>query len=169
MRTELIPVVHVAGPYSSHRLFEWTMACALLGMSIVLALPGDSLDRTALRPLVESGISEPALAAFFGIVGSLRVYALLSNGYLNNGVVKPSGATIRAWCSVMGAIIWAEFALTLVIDAFYSPSVSMFMPVMAALSVSEFLSSGRARRDAVERRRPKSDLEKALEDFQRHA
>ena len=47
-----------AGPYSSNRLFEWVMAIAMFLMAVTLALPGDSLDRGALRQLAEAGFSE---------------------------------------------------------------------------------------------------------------
>ncbi|WP_298958800.1 hypothetical protein [uncultured Methylobacterium sp.] len=148
------PPAHPAGPYSAHRLFEWAMAVMMLLVALTLAVPGDTLERASLRPVAALGFSEEGMALFFGVVGTLRMAALVLNGHINNGLARPNGANVRAACSGFGAVIMGQLTLALVVDALSADAPSFVIPVFGTLTVFEAISCYVARRDAVARRRP---------------
>ncbi|MGY2048932.1 hypothetical protein [Methylobacterium sp. JK268] len=154
---------HPAGPYSSHRLFEWAMAVMMLSIALTLALPGDTMERASLKPIADLGLGESSMATFFGIAGVLRIIALYFNGYLNNGLVRPNGANIRAICAGFGALIMGQLTLALVVDAFSSEAPSFVIPVFGTLAVFEAVSCYVARVDAVDRRTRLGEALAALE------
>lgn len=131
-----------AGPYSSNRLFEWIMAVSMLLIAFTLALPGDSLDRGAIRMLLEANLSETTIGSIFGIIGSARCIALFANGNL-----PFYGPILRYVGSVVGALFWSYLMTVLVIDAFVTGKNSMFMPLLGALAAGEVVSVKRAVRD----------------------
>ncbi|MFE1601650.1 hypothetical protein [Methylobacterium sp. ID0610] len=150
---------HPAGPYSSHRLFEWAMAVMMLLIALTLALPGDTMERASLKPIADLGFSEGSMAFFFGTVGVLRATALYLNGHINNGMIRPNGANVRAVCAGFGALVMAQLTLALVVDAFRSEAPSFVIPVFGTLTLFEAISCYVARLDAVDRQ---SRLGKAL-------
>jgi hypothetical protein len=139
---------HVAGPYSSNRLFEWIMAWGLLLVAAVLALPGDSLDRGVLRLLSYSGVSEEAMAFTFAVIGTMRCVALFANGKL-----PLYGPLMRYAGSFVGALVWAMMMTPLVFDGLVSRSWSIFVPLLLMLTIGELISVYRAVRDGGFRRR----------------
>ncbi|GJD52415.1 hypothetical protein OPKNFCMD_5180 [Methylobacterium crusticola] len=145
---------HPAGPCGAHRLFEWAMAVMMLLVAVTLALPGDTLERAALRPVAELGVPESAMAACFAAIGTLRAAALYLNGHVNNGLVRPSGATVRAACAALGAMVMGQLTLALVVDAVSAQAPSFVIPVFGTLTLFEAVSCYVARRDAVARRTP---------------
>ncbi|WP_342152301.1 hypothetical protein [Methylorubrum sp. SB2] len=123
----LLPV-HPAGPYSTYRLFEWCMATMMLLMALTLAMPGDTMERLALRPIAEMGFSEANMALAFGSVGAVRMMALFLNGFINNARVGPKGAYARAFGAAVGCFIMGQFSFALIYDAFaeaHAPSLSI--------------------------------------------
>ncbi|WP_246736426.1 hypothetical protein [Enterovirga aerilata] len=128
------------------------MAVMMVLISITLALPGDTLERAALRGLSDVGFTESNMAAIFGAIGALRGFALWANGNINHGRITPQGAMIRAWCCVVGAVIWGQMTLALFRDAFYANAPSLGIPLFGTLTMFELLSAYRARHDAVQRR-----------------
>ncbi|MFE1598168.1 hypothetical protein [Methylobacterium sp. ID0610] len=142
---------HPAGPYSSERMFEWSAAVMMVLIALTLAMPGDTLERGALKPIQTLGVTEEGLAVFFGICGALRGGALYLNGHINNGRVNPSGAIIRAWCALFSALVWGEMALTLFIDALKANAPALGIPIFGTLTMFELLSCFIARKDAVRR------------------
>ena len=140
------------GPYSVHRQFEWAMAVMMVLISVTLALPGDTLDRGALRGLADVGFNEGTMAAIFGVIGTARGFALWANGNLNHGKITPQGAMIRAGCCVVGAVVWGQMTLAMFRDAFFANAASLMIPVFGTLTMFELLSAYRARHDAVQRR-----------------
>ena len=164
MVASLVPVEHIAGPYSNQRLFEWCMAIMMMLISATLAMPGDTMERGALRPLLDSGFTEGNLSFFFGTFGALRALALAANGYINNGYAKPSGAVLRAIGAGAGAFIWSQMTLVLAVDAFHADSVSLFIPVTGTLLIFEVISCRRAKNDAVERAR-RTPLEDKIDEL----
>jgi len=158
-RQPLLPR-HPAGPYSTYRLFEWCMATMMLLMAITLAMPGDTMERLALRPIAEMGFSEANMALVFGSVGAVRTMALFLNGYINNVRVGPKGAYARAFGAAVGCFIMGQFSFALIYDAIavaHAPSLSI--SVFGTLAGFEALSVYIAVLDGASR---KSRIGKAL-------
>lgn len=150
-RKPLMPA-HPAGPYSTYRLFEWCMAVMMLLIALTLALPGDTMERGALKPIAEIGFSEENMAFFFGCIGSVRALALYLNGHINNFRVGPKGAIIRACCSGLSCLILGQFVAALVYDACtVSHSASLMIPVFGTLAGFEALSVYVAMLDSANR------------------
>lgn len=163
-RTVLLPR-HPAGPYSTYRLFEWCMAMMMVLIAVTLAMPGETMERAALKPIAEMGFTEENMALFFGAVGSVRVMALYLNGYINNIVVGPKGAYTRAACAAAGCFIMGQFTGALIYDAIrLSDAASFVIPVFGTLAGFEALSVYVAVLDGVSRR---SRLGKALDQLEK--
>lgn len=167
MVATLVPIEHIAGPYSNQRLFEWCMAVMMLLIATTLAFPGDTIERSALKPLLDAGFTEGFLSGFFAAFGTLRAVALAANGYINNGYARPSGATLRAIGAAAGAIIWGEMMICLLADALQSEAPSLVIPVFGTLVIFEVISCGRARRDSIERRRKRTPQEERIAQLTR--
>ena len=136
----------------------------MLLIAVTLAMPGDTMERAALKPIAEVGFNEGNTAFFFGAVGVLRVTALWLNGHINNGITKPNGANVRAVCSALGALVMGQLTLALVVDAFTAEAPSFVIPVFGTLTIFEAISCYVARLDAVDRR---SRLGRALAALER--
>lgn len=131
-----------AGRYSSNRLFEWVMAIAMILMALTLALPGDSLDRGALRQLSDADLGEESISFIFALIGSARCVALLANGNL-----PVYGPILRYVGSVVGALFWSYLMTVLAYDGLLSGKNSMMMPLLGSLAAGEVVSVKRAVRD----------------------
>lgn len=166
MRKPLLPA-HPAGPYSTYRLFEWCMAVMSLLIAFTLALPGDTMERAALKPIADMGFTEENMALFFGSVGAIRIMALYLNGYINNVRTGPKGAYTRAACAAAGCFIMGQLTGALVFDAFKVASAPSFViPVFGTLAGFEALSVYIAVLDGVSRRSP---LGRAMDKLERLA
>lgn len=131
-----------SGPYSSNRLFEWVMAIAMFLMAVTLALPGDSLDRGALRQLAEAGFSEEGMAVILAAIGVARCVALFANGNL------PFYGPILRWVgSAVGAFVWAYLMAVLAFDSLVTGNPSFIMPLFGVIAAGEVVSCKRAVRD----------------------
>lgn len=158
-RRPLLPA-HPAGPYSTYRLFEWCAAIMSVLIAITLAMPGDTMERAALKPIAEMGFTEANMAMFFGAVGSIRVMALYLNGYINNVRTGPKGAYARAFGAAAGCFIMGQLTGALVYDAFcVARAPSFVIPVFGTLAGFEAISVYIAVLDGVSR---KSRIGKAL-------
>jgi hypothetical protein len=124
----------------------------MLMICLTLALPGETLERSALIPLVAAGITEEGLAGFFGVCGTLRAIALFANGRL-----RPSGARMRALGSVAGALVWTELAVVLFLDSLVTGRPSFVLPILLGLVGGELISCYRSVFDAG-KRYARSDL-----------
>lgn len=161
-RTPLL-IPHPAGPYSTYRLFEWYSSMTMLLMAFTLALPGDTLERGALKPIAQMGVSEESLAVFFTCIGAVRCLALYLNGHINNFKVGPKGAIIRAVCATLGCLIFSQFTMALVFDALYvSNAPALNIAVFGAMAGFEALSVYIAVQDAQVRN---SRLAQAVEQL----
>lgn len=132
--------------FCTDRLFEWVAAGIMLLITATLAFPGDTLERSALAPLLRAGVTEESLAGFFGTCGMLRAVALFANGRL-----RPSGARMRAIGSAAGAVVWAELALVLFLDSLLSGKPSFLLPILLGLIGGEMISCYRSVFDAGKR------------------
>ena len=158
-RKPLLPM-HPAGPYSTYRLFEWFAATTMVLMAVTLAMPGDTMERNALKPIAEMGFSEANMAMIFGSVGAVRMCALFMNGFINNARVGPKGAYARAFGAMIGCLIMGQFTFALIFDAAtvaHSPSLNI--PIFGTIAGFELLSVYIAVLDGVSR---KSRIGKAL-------
>jgi len=54
-----------ACPSSTYWLFEWCMATMMVLIALTLAMPGDTMERSALKPIAHMGFSEPNMALIF--------------------------------------------------------------------------------------------------------
>lgn len=149
--------VCLAGPHSTARLFEWCMAVMMVLIALTLALPGDTLERAALRSIAAMGFNEENMALIFGAVGAMRSLALYLNGHINNFRTGPKGAVIRAVGAGVGCLIMGQFSAALIWDGLVKgPALSFVIPICATLAVFEALSVYIAMLDA-QRRRTKLD------------
>lgn len=140
------------GPYSANRLFEWYSATSQVLIAVILALPGDTMSRMTLEPLTRIGMTEEMLAAFFGIVGAVRMLALYANGNINNGLLKPGGATIRMWCAAFSALVWGQMLFAFAMDALVGNPPGLGLALFAGLLMCEIISCYHARMDYVDRK-----------------
>ena len=165
-RRPFLPM-HPAGPYSTYRLFEWCMASMMVLIALTLSMPGDTMERNALRPIAEMGASEANMAMVFGSVGAIRIIALFLNGFINNHVVGPKGAYFRAFGAAVSCVIMGRFTIPLIWDACtvaHSPSLNI--PVFGTLAWFEALSVYIAVLDGVSR---KSRIGAALDKLEKVA
>lgn len=137
-----------AGDYSSNRLFEWVMAGCMLMIALTLALPGDTLERGALKMLADAGADEMWLAVAFATIGTLRCFALFANGKL-----PIYGPMARYIGSMAGALAWVSIMLPLALDSLITGKPSLVAPIFGMLTLGELISCYRAVRDSGIRRR----------------
>lgn len=127
------------GPRCANRLFEWTMAFAMLGFGahvfFVPAVMPTSRYSGVLLILTTSQFTAACLA-----VSLIRIVALSKNGGW-----PIFGAQLRSWASLFAAAIWAQLAVALA-QSVTGPSPGMW--VYFALTGAELRSVWRARRDA---------------------
>src|SRR5215204_4395582 len=135
-----------AAKFCTDRLFEWVVSIMMICISVTLAIPGDTLERSALAPLLQAGMTEEALASAFGIIGAVRGVALFANGAL-----RPSGARMRAVGAAVGSVIWMQLAVILAIDSIATGRMSFVLPILFCLTGGEFISCYRAIFDAGRR------------------
>ncbi|GJE80671.1 hypothetical protein [Methylorubrum thiocyanatum] len=136
-----LPPMNSACPSSTYWLFEGCMATMMVLIAFTLAMPGDTMERSALKPIAHMGFSEPNMALIFGCVESVRVMAQFLNGYINNVRIGPEGAYARAACAVVGCTIMGQFATALMWDAlFVAHAPSFVVLVFGTLAGFEAIS-----------------------------
>lgn len=128
------------------RLFEWIMATAMLLLSATLWLPPETLERSALHPLLNAGFSEDTLAVLFGVFGVLRAGALVANGS-----VPIYGPWARHIGAGVGGFVWAQMAAVLVNDSIRTGLPALTAPIFLSLALGEVISCYRSVYDAGRR------------------
>lgn len=91
------------------RLVEWGMAAAMLGAGLLILSWPQSISTSEYR-YIQLLMSAPFVGVFLMLTGTFRIIALIING---RSVVY--GPRIRAWCSLLGAVIWAQMLIALLI------------------------------------------------------
>lgn len=139
---------HRSAPYSTNRLFEWTMALTLLALGIHLFIWPTSIEASKLRLLLDV-IPQGCIGYLCCSVGLMRAGSLIANGSS-----RVTGPMLRSVGSVCGAAIWVSMGLALALlhpDLTNPPSPSL--PVYSGLFFAELCSAFRAAADARRRSR----------------
>lgn len=82
---------------------DWAAASLIVGLGLMLFLPGDSLAGPTCGPLIARA-PEVVWAYGLTIVGALRIAALIINGRMRRG-----SPLLRLIGGVLGAWIWSQF------------------------------------------------------------
>jgi hypothetical protein len=131
------------------RLFEWIMALTMVLLSLTLAHPAETFERSALRPLLEAGFSEDFLASTFGLMGALRACALFANGR-----IPTYGPWARNVGAFVGSLIWSQMAAVLLYDSIRTGLPALTAPIFLGLAIGEVASCYRSVFDAGRRAHP---------------
>lgn len=124
-----------------HRLFEWTMTAAMLGLAFEIIIWPGTIGASAFRYMLQL-VGPTNLGLFFAIAGLLRIAALVANGQW-----PVYGPRCRAVGAAMGALIWFEMLAALFILAPENGVPSPGIPVYLALTTGELISAYRAATD----------------------
>jgi hypothetical protein len=133
----------VTGLHCRNRVFEWTMAVILLLIAAWLVVWPTAMSDNSFRHIYDV-VGPEFVWIYLFIVGSFRTAALWLNG-----AIPKWGPRMRAVGSVAGAVVWLQFAASLLVNAMYhdiAPSISVV--VYAGLAFSELRAAKRARSDA---------------------
>lgn len=130
-----------------HRLFEWTMTVAMLGLALEIAIWPGTIGASAFRYMLQV-VGTSNLSMFFMMVGLLRIAALIANGQW-----PVYGPRCRAVGAGFGALIWFQMVIALLILAPTSGIPSPGIPVYLALTTGELISAYRAATDVGNRHR----------------
>jgi hypothetical protein len=134
--TITVPVVALnePGAHSRHRMFEWHMTEAMLGVAIVLVFIPNAIEQSRFW-LLSFGFGHLGLLIFAGLFGGVRACALYWNGTWQYGY------KVRAACALAGAAVWLNMAVAL---AASGGPLSITIPILLSLAHGEFRSCYRA-------------------------
>lgn len=124
-----------------HRLFEWVMTVAMLGLAIEIFFWPGTIGASAFRYMLRV-IQPELLGGFFLIVGLFRIAALYANGNW-----PKFGPRIRALAAGAAALIWGQMLFALFALAPHTGIPSPGIPVYLALTLGEMISAYRAATD----------------------
>ena len=128
---------------SGNRQLEWFSACVMVGWSIILALPGDSLAAPQFAAFHRLGLTETFWTALFGFVGAGRLVALYINGK------SPRTPYARMLGALFGFLSWGQVAIQVGQGGYnaYGAASTGIAPY-GLLAVAELISIYRASYDA---------------------
>lgn len=118
--------------YVRGRVFEWTMALAMLFTGLELLI-WDSVLSTS-NPFI---ISQKWIGTVMLFTGWLRLSSLMFNGQLLFG--RRFGWGIRAICAVISASILAQFAFYLLVVSIEHGVPSLGLPFWTLITFAELL------------------------------
>ncbi|MGB5902549.1 MAG: hypothetical protein WBH00_06815 [Xanthobacteraceae bacterium] len=118
----------------NNRISEAGAAWMMIGIAVLISMNPAAADAHSFD-LIGVAIVDDWLAPAFLTVGVVRMAALIANG---NWPVY--GPWMRAGGALLGALIWSQMCLSLVILALPSPGI----PIYAVLTGSELISIYRA-------------------------
>jgi hypothetical protein len=126
--------------YVESRLFEWCMSIAMTGLAVEIFFWPRILGATSFNLLTDlmPGQFISSFLLFFGIA---RFAALIANG---RSTVH--GPRIRAIAAIAGAVLWAQFAFSLIVE-FYDAPPSPGIPFWTTFVLAELYSAYRAASD----------------------
>ena len=117
-----------------NRISEVAAALIMIGIAVLIAVAPAAADAHSFD-LIGVAIVDEWLAPAFLSVGLVRIAALIANG---NWPLY--GPWMRASGALVGALIWSQMCLSLVLLALPSPGI----PIYAVLTASELISIYRA-------------------------
>ena len=144
-----LEVINPAGEHSRNRIFEWLMSGAMIGIAVACIATPDTIKDGSFRLLVEVGLDAGAMAIFFMAFGITRMVALWTNGTFP--ALQPWGAKARALGAGAAAMLWSQMILALAMLSETTGTISIGVPVYAALTVGELISCYRAAADEIRR------------------
>lgn len=126
------------------RATEWIITFVLLGFSAVLAIPGNTIERTNLVVLETWGFTEFWISAIYGSCGLLRLSALIINGYST-----PITARVRVFTAMVSAVLWMNLTMIVYYVVLTNWQVATIgMVTWPAFAAMDFVAIARAWRDA---------------------
>ncbi len=135
-----------AGAHCRNRMFEWATTAMMLGIAVCLIATPKTIELGAFRFLLDAGLTSGRVAVLLLAVGVLRAVSL----YLN-GLWQPWGARSRAFGALVGSVMWLQLTIALVLLTEITGTLSIGIPVYAALTVGEMISCHRAAADEIRR------------------
>lgn len=118
----------------NNRISEAAAALMMIGIAVLIATNPIAADAHSFD-LIGVAVVDDWLAPAFLTVGVVRMAALVANGSW-----PLYGPWMRAGGALVGALIWSQMCLSLVILALPSPGI----PIYAVLTATEFFSIYRA-------------------------
>lgn len=118
----------------NNRISEASAAWMMIGIAVLIATNPAAADAHSFD-LIGIAIVDDWLAPAFLTVGMVRMAALIANGSW-----PVYGPWMRACGALLGALIWSQMCLSLVILALPSPGI----PIYAVLTATELFSIYRA-------------------------
>ncbi len=101
-------MIRAVSQYLNGRLFEWFAALNLAGIGTIIILWPSTLDWSAFKYLVTIGTTPLMIGVVCFVLGYARIFALVVNG--RSWVYGPR---VRAWCSLLSAVIWLQIWISL--------------------------------------------------------
>lgn len=126
--------------YLDGRLFEWSFAAATLGLAVEIFMWPGMMSRSAFRWIITDYVKDENLALFILVLGIIRVAALAANGA--SFVIGP---ILRSVCAIISAVIWGQFASSLIVYA--QPVPSPAIPFWIVSTLAEIYVAYRAMLD----------------------
>ncbi len=127
--------------YLEGRLFEWTMATAMVLLAVECFIWPETLNASEffwLTTLMPTSL----IGAFLLVFGVARFAALVANG---RSLVY--GPRVRALGALAGAVLWAQFDLALIAAFTVSRPPSPGIPFWLVFTLAELYSAYRAASD----------------------
>ena len=118
----------------NNRISEASAAWMMIGIAVLIATNPAAADAHSFD-LIGVAVVDDWLAPAFLTVGMVRMAALIANGSW-----PVYGPWMRASGALVGALIWSQMCLSLVILALPSPGI----PIYAVLTATELFSIYRA-------------------------
>jgi hypothetical protein len=123
------------------RLFEWTMATAMVLLAAETFVWPRTLDASAFNWLTTL-LPGSFIGVFLLLFGVIRVAALIANG---RSLVY--GPRVRALGALAGAVLWAQFDLALIAAYTVKGPPSPGIPFWFTFTLAELYSAYRAASD----------------------
>lgn len=101
-------MIRAISKYLNGRLFEWFAALNLAGIGTIIVLWPETLAWSAFKYLVTVGTAPMVIGVGSFVLGYARIVALVVNG--RSWVYGPR---VRAWCSLLSAVIWLQILISL--------------------------------------------------------
>jgi len=134
------------GPHCKNRIFEWCTAFAMLGISLCVLVTPTTIELGSFRFMTVVGFGDMIVSLIFMAFGLARLGALYANGHW-----QPYGSWLRAFGALAGGFMWFQMMLALAWMTSFTGTLSIGIPVYAALTVGEIVSCYRASADEIRR------------------